>query len=281
MPLRVLLTLVIAVNLSPPNAGQSVFEKSKNSSAEVASRLTPHSRFVTANGIRIHYLEWGRGDSAIVLLHGLYDSSDTWAAIAPLLASRYRIIAPDRRGAGLTDKASAGYDYQNLARDVESLIVALKLHRVNLVGHSAGAGVAMTLAAARPDKIRSLVLVDGGFWPKREKLSAGLMIQPCEDEATACQRREAMERAGNEYDPDKLFTHVTVPALLVLGFPPAEEAKKFAAELSEARKRVENVATLRLRTGQMAVIAGTSHWIHRDRPKQLARVIDRFIKRVH
>lgn len=278
IPLKVLLILVLAVNLGPSNAGHSFFEKSKNTGGAVPWRSTTRSRFVTANGIRIHYREWGRGDSTIVLLHGLYDSSDTWAELAPLLASRYRIIAPDRRGAGLTDKPSAGYDYQNLARDVESLIVALKLRRVNLVGHSAGAGVAMTLGAAGPVEIRSLVLVDGGFWPKREKLSEGFKVQACEDDAAACLRREAMERAGNEYDPERLFTRASIPVLLVLGIPAEEEAKKFAAQLREAKQRVENVAKQKLKKGQVVVIEGTSHWIQRDRPKELARVIEQFLK---
>ena len=277
-PPNVLLVLVLAVNLGPPNVGHPVFKKSKNTGGAVTSRSTTRSRFVTTNGIRIHYREWGRGDSTIVLLHGLYDSSDTWAEIAPLLASRYRIIAPDRRGAGLTDKPSAGYDYQTLARDVESLIVALKLGRVNLVGHSAGAAVAMTLAADGPEKIRALVLVDGGFWPKREKLSTGLKVQPCEDEEAACLRREAMEQAGNEYDPERLYTRASVPVLVVLGIPAEEEAKKFAARLSEAKQHVENVATQKLKKGKLVVIEGTSHWIQRDRPKELARVIEQFLE---
>jgi pimeloyl-ACP methyl ester carboxylesterase len=163
---KVLLIVVLAANAGSPTASYSIFDKSKNIQSAVPSTSKPRSLYLIANGIRIHYLEWGRGTSTIVLLHGLYDSSDTWSAIAPLLANNYRIIAPDRRGAGLSDKPVAGYDYQTLARDVESLIVALKLRRVYLVGHSAGAGVAMTLAATAPDKIDRLVLVDGGFWPK-------------------------------------------------------------------------------------------------------------------
>ena len=129
------------------------------------------------------------------------------------------------------------------------------------------------------------MLVDGGFWPKREELSAPkndrplLTSPPCEDEAAVCRRREAIERGGKEYDPNKLYARVSVPVLLVLGVPPEAEAKQFAAELSEARKHVESVATQKLRRGQLAVIEGTSHWIQRDRPKELAMVIEQFLKR--
>jgi len=285
VPFKVLLIVVLAANAGSPTASYSILDKSKNIQSAVPSKSEPGSRYLIANGIRIHYLEWGRGDSIIVLLHGLYDSSETWSAIAPLLANNYRIIAPDRRGAGLSDKPVAGYDYQTLARDVESLIVALKLRRVYLVGHSAGAGVAMTLAATAPDKINRLVLVDGGFWPKREEVSVDkngrplLPPPPCEEDAAECRRRAATERAGKDYDPKKLYPRVPVPVLLVFGVPPEEEAKEFAAELSEARQHVESVAKQKLRKGQMAVIQGTSHWIQRDRPKELAMVIEQFLRR--
>jgi|GEM_PF-2895405 len=275
---KVLLTVVLAANASPLTPSSSVIGKSKNIQSAVTSTSQARSRYVSANGIRVHYLEWGSGDSTVVLLHGLYDTSDTWAAFAPLLATHYRIIAPDRRGAGLSDKPATGYDYQTLARDVELLIVALKLGRVYLVGHSAGAGVTMTLAANGRNRINRFVLIDGGFWPKREGLSAGLSVQPCEDNAAACQRRGEMERAGKEYDPEKLYNRAAVPVLLVLGVPPDEEAKEFAAELREASQHVESVANQKLRKGQLAVIEGTSHWIQRDRPKELALVIQQFLK---
>ena len=274
---KVLLIVSLAANVGSSTASYSIFDKSENIQSAVPTTSKPRSRYLIANGIRIHYLEWGRGDSTIVVLHGLYDSSDTWSAIAPLLANNYRIIAPDRRGAGLSDKPVAGYDDQTLARDVESLIVALKLRRVCLVGHSAGAGVAMTLAATTPDKINRLVLVDGGFWPKREASPAGLKVQTCEADAAECRRREALERASKEYDPTKLYPRVSIPVLLVLGIPAEAEAKQFAAQLGEARQHVENVAKQKLRKGQMAVIEGTSHWIQRDRPKELALMIQQFL----
>ncbi|MGZ5484177.1 MAG: alpha/beta fold hydrolase [Pyrinomonadaceae bacterium] len=274
----VLMVFVLA-NAGSSTASYSIFAKNETRQSAVPSQSKPGSHYVIANGIRIHYREWGSGDSTIVLLHGLYDSSDTWLSIAPLLGNNYRIIAPDRRGAGLSDKPEAGYDDHTLARDVELLIVALKLRRVYLVGHSAGAGVAMTLAATTRGRINKLVLVDGGFWPKREALPAGLKVQTCEADPAECRRRDAIERASKEYDPAKLYARVSVPVLLVLGVPPEEEAKAFAAELSQARQHVESVAKLKLKKGHMAVIEGTSHWIQRDRPKELAMVLDQFLKR--
>lgn len=284
--IKVLFIVVLAANPSSPRASDSLCDQSENIQPAVQAVPKPRSLYLIANGIRIHYLEWGRGASTIVLLHGLYDSSDTWSAIAPLLAVNHRVIAPDRRGAGLSDKPVAGYDNQTLARDVYSLIVALKLRRVYLVGHSAGAGVAMTLAASAPDKLNGVVLVDGGFWPKRETVSAAknarplLSSPPCEEDEASCRRREAIEQGSTEYDPKKLYARVTVPVLLVLGVPPEKEAKEFGAELSKATQHVESVAKQKLKRGQMSVIEGTSHWIQRDRPKELAMVIEKFLKSI-
>ncbi|MGI9068018.1 MAG: alpha/beta fold hydrolase [Pyrinomonadaceae bacterium] len=266
--LKVLLIVFLAANVGSSTSAYYKFDKSKSILSAVPTTSKPKNRYLIANGIRIHYLEWGRGDSTIVLLHGLYDASDTWSAIAPLLANNYRIIAPDRRGAGLSDKPVAGYDDQTLARDVESLIVALKLRHVCLVGHSAGAGVAMTLAATTPDRINRLVLVDGGFWPKREASPAGLKVQTCEADTAECRRREALERASKEYDPTKLYARVSVPVLLVLGIPAAAEAKEFAAQLSETRQHVENVAKNR-RYESLDTARST---------KKLALVIEQFLK---
>jgi pimeloyl-ACP methyl ester carboxylesterase len=276
--LKVLLVLLFTPNSCLLTASPSIVDKSKAILFAVSITSKPRSLYLNVNGIRVHYLEWGRGDSTIVLLHGLYDSSDTWSAIAPLLADNYRIIAPDRRGAGLSDKPRVGYDYQTLARDVELLIVTLKLRGVCLVGHSAGAGVAMTLAATAPERIDRLVLIDGGFWPKHEELSVASDVRPCEDDAAECRRKVAMEQASKEYDPEKLYAHVSIPALLVLGIPPEEQVREFAAQLSDARQHVEGVAKQKLKRGKMAVVEGTSHWIQRDRPNELAVIIEQFLK---
>lgn len=280
--LKLFVIMLLAGNLSVPKASHSLFGKDHEIQSAVPADLKPRSRYLLANGIRIHYLEWGTGHPTIVLLHGLYDSSNVWLAVAPLLAKNYRVIAPDRRGAGLSDRPLAGYDYQTLARDVESLIVVLKLRRAVLVAHSAAGDVAVTLAASAPDKVSKLVLVDGGFWPRREESSTAKDLAPvappeCTEDLVECRRKEAIERAARDYDPDKLYARVSAPVLLVLGVPPEAEAKALAVELNDAREHVESVAR-KLRNGQMAVIEGTSHWIQRDRPKELAMAIEKFLK---
>ncbi len=253
-----------------------VSKAKQNNASDIKSR----SRYLQTNSIRIHFLEWNRsGDSIIILLHGLFDSADTWSVAAPLLAARgYRVIALDRRGAGLTDKPDKGYDFQTLAEDVSSFINKLKLQRVRLVGHSAGAGVALTVAAAEPEKIDSVVLIDGGFWAKRADSSDAKPIPPCDAKPVDCKRASAIARGSMDYDAEPLYARVSAPTLLIMGIPKKSEAEKFSRELQEAQSHIEKVANEKLQNGKLVIIRETSHWIQRDQPNELASVINSFYK---
>lgn len=277
-----ILFILFAVVLST-NANSLVFaqknniSKSKPNNAQSINK--PRSRYSQTDSIRIHYLDWNQaGSSTIILLHGLYDSADTWSTVAPLLARHYRVIALDRRGAGLTDKPETDYDFQTLAADVLSFIKKLKLQRVRLVGHSAGAGIALTVAATEPEKIDSIVLVDGGFWAKRAETSEPKSNPPCNAKPVECKRAAAIQSGNMNYNAESLYARVFIPALLILGIPPKSEAEQFAPELREAQSHVEKVANEKLRSGKMVIIRETSHWIQRDQPKELVSVMESFYK---
>src|SRR5271154_988872 len=86
-----------------------------------------------ANGIRQFYLEAGAGPT-VVLLHGFPDTSFAWRFQIPALACHYRVIAPDLRGYGETDKPPTGYDKRTMANDVVALLETLGIWRIALVG---------------------------------------------------------------------------------------------------------------------------------------------------
>src|ERR1700688_375860 len=96
------------------------------------------SRTINANGIRQHYLEAGDGPG-VVLLHGFPETSYAWRFQIPELAKKYRVIAPDLRGYGETDKPSSGYDKRTMATHLRELMRALNLPKIALVGHDRGA----------------------------------------------------------------------------------------------------------------------------------------------
>jgi len=114
---------------------------------------------VRANGIRQHYLEAGEG-APVILLHGFPETSYAWRHQVPVLARNYRIIAPDLRGYGDSEKPAAGYDKRTMANDLRELMRVLDSPRVALVGHDRGARVATRFAKDHPEAIDRLVVMD-------------------------------------------------------------------------------------------------------------------------
>ncbi|WP_212625421.1 alpha/beta hydrolase [Pseudomonas sp. PP3] len=114
---------------------------------------------IEANGIRQHVVEAGKG-APVILLHGFPETGYAWRYQIPVLAEKYRVIVPDLRGYGETDKPASGYDKRNMALDVRELMRKLDIHKVALVGHDRGARVATRFAKDHPDLIDRLVVMD-------------------------------------------------------------------------------------------------------------------------
>jgi haloacetate dehalogenase len=114
---------------------------------------------VHANGIRQHYLDAGQGPP-VVLLHGFPETNYAWRHQIPALATRYRVIAPDLRGYGETEKPASGYDKRTMALDLVELLKNLGLGKIALVGHDRGARVATRFAKDHPQLLDRLVVMD-------------------------------------------------------------------------------------------------------------------------
>jgi pimeloyl-ACP methyl ester carboxylesterase len=120
-------------------------------------------------GERIHFLDWaGAGDPGVLLLHGLSNTSWSWAPVARRLRGVRRVVAMDLRGHGLSDAPTEGYDEAGFVADVSAVAEGSGLlgsagARVVLAGHGFGAIVAAWAARALADRCAGLVLVDGGW----------------------------------------------------------------------------------------------------------------------
>jgi pimeloyl-ACP methyl ester carboxylesterase len=123
----------------------------------------PRSVFTTVHSLRLHHLEWGPADgSPLVLVHGLRAQARVWTRVAPYLTPQYRLLAPDLRGHGESAWSDEGYGTARYADDLGAWLHALGLARADLVGHSAGGRMAVTFAAAHPERVARLVVVDVG-----------------------------------------------------------------------------------------------------------------------
>ncbi|ASG22398.1 alpha/beta fold hydrolase [Nitrospirillum viridazoti] len=121
--------------------------------------MIPKRYTLQANGIRQFVVEAGDGPP-VILLHGFPETNYAWRFQIPVLAERYRVIAPDLRGYGETDKPAAGYDKRTMARDIVELMRALDIPKVALVGHDRGARVATRFAKDHPHLVDRLVVMD-------------------------------------------------------------------------------------------------------------------------
>ena len=114
---------------------------------------------------RTWYAEHGEaaGRDPLVLIHGgVVDGRFFDQNVGPL-AARFRVFVPDLRGHGHTPDGEGPLSYERLARETIEFVEAVVGGPAHLVGHSIGAGVALTVALRRPDLVRDLVLVSGAY----------------------------------------------------------------------------------------------------------------------
>jgi pimeloyl-ACP methyl ester carboxylesterase len=113
------------------------------------------------HGQRVSYRTAGSGP-ALLLLHGIANSSDTWAHVAPLLSRRFTVIAPDLLGHGESATPRGDYSLGAHATGARDIVTALGHEHVTVVGHSLGGGIAMQFAYQFPERSERLALVSSG-----------------------------------------------------------------------------------------------------------------------
>jgi magnesium chelatase accessory protein len=143
---------------------------------ETDGRDWPHreaSSFVSAGGVRWHVQQFPAADQhapALVLLHGTGASTHSWRGLVPLLRQQFRVIAMDLPGHGFTDMPAAGpaspqFSLPGMARAVHALLQELGVQPTVLVGHSAGAALAVRMCLDGLACPRHVISLNGAFLP--------------------------------------------------------------------------------------------------------------------
>ncbi len=118
-------------------------------------------RLIDVNGISLYVEEHGEGDP-VLLLHGWPDSARLWRHQVPFLAAHgYRVITPDLRGFGRSERPDevAAYRLRNVVADVGALLEQLAIETAYVVGHDWGAAVAWLTAILSPARVRKLTAI--------------------------------------------------------------------------------------------------------------------------
>jgi len=124
------------------------------------------SHHIRTSRLNLHYLEAGVGEP-LILIHGWPQTSHCWHKMLPMLAQHYRVIAPDLRGFGLSEKSGVPLSRAQLAADIASLLDALHIQRAYIAGHDWGGMIALKLALDFPARVSKLCLIDCSttHWP--------------------------------------------------------------------------------------------------------------------
>ena len=118
---------------------------------------------LAGNSVSLHIRQWSDGNEACILIHGFGEGAYIWDDLAPSIARSFRTLAVDLRGHGDSSWDPKGeYSVEGHVADLIEVIDALQIERLALVGHSLGGNIAIRIAAARPESVIGLAIVDFG-----------------------------------------------------------------------------------------------------------------------
>ena len=265
----------------------------------------PGLRRIDTGRIVLNVRETGSGPS-LLFFHGITSNSAVFTPLMARLSDRFTTMAVDQRGHGLSDKPESGYEANDYADDIASLIRTLDRGPAILVGHSLGARNSVTAAARYPDLVRSVIAIDFTPYIETEALDA----------------LEARVNAGNQLFKDVAavdaylagrYPNVPVEAIKIraksgyhavdgglrpLASPPAmaQTAKGLRADLTPAYREVKKpvlivrgelsklvsaaalAKTSRLRPDlPVVVVPGADHYVNEVSPEITLKAITNFI----
>jgi pimeloyl-ACP methyl ester carboxylesterase len=167
-------------------------------------------REIPSNGTTIHVRVGGIGP-AVVLLHGYGDTGDMWIPLAAELVRDHTVVVPDLRGMGLSAIPASDFTKKTQAADVAGVLDALKIDKVDVVGHDIGNMVAFAFAASRPERTTRLVMMDApppGIGPWEEILKNPVLWHfrfggPDMERLVAGRERIYLDRFWNDFSADR------------------------------------------------------------------------------
>ncbi|QRM56916.1 alpha/beta hydrolase [Sinorhizobium sp. BG8] len=253
---------------------------------------------VLQNGLRLAYVQMGAPNSVpILLLHGFTDSARSWSLTAPYLATGFRVIAPDLRGHGNSDKPEGCYTIPEMANDVRFLIDVLGLAPTHIVGHSLGGRLAQAIAERWPDIVGKIVLMStsatlrerrGWLWENIQVLRdpidpesafirewcSGAM--PVEERFVTHVRRESAAVPARiwhsiyyeqlAYDPSPLLQDISATTLILRGEEDLIATEEHQTEMKDGIVGAEFIS-----------LPGHGHNPHWEDPEKLADLIRKFL----
>jgi pimeloyl-ACP methyl ester carboxylesterase len=120
----------------------------------------PASKFVTVDGIKLEYVDWGGSGEYLLLLAGAGNTASTFDDFAANFTSGYHVVAVTRRGFGQSSKPETGYQIEVLAEDIRKFMDALNIRSAHFMGHSFAGAEITHLASVHPHRVRKIIYLD-------------------------------------------------------------------------------------------------------------------------
>jgi pimeloyl-ACP methyl ester carboxylesterase len=236
--------------------------------------------YVQSGEVRTYYEVHGDGDP-LVLLHGGLCTLETFDGLTPLLAERFRVYTPERRGHGRTADVDGPITYVNMAQDTIEFMDALGIVGAHLVGFSDGAAIAVHVVLDRPDLVARLVLIgqalnqdDGAVPPaviaSLDDLAANLPLMLAqlygavspdgpEHFGVIVDKLAPLWRSEPTFTFDQLAT-IAAPTLFLMG-----DSDWVTLQHADAVRHAIPAA-------QLAVVPGATHALPMEKPEMTARL---------
>jgi pimeloyl-ACP methyl ester carboxylesterase len=238
--------------------------------------------YVQTGDVRTWYADYGQGDPLVLMHGGLVDARFFEPNLAAL-AEHFHVFTPERRGHGHTADVEGPITYQLMADDTIAFLDAVVREPADLVGHSDGAVVAMLVAMQRPEAVKRLVMISGGY----NKSGAA---QP-DAELDVDQVVGFLGKAYGEVSPDgEAHFPVVAAKIAELG---KSEPNLDVSELARVKQRSlvmfadDDLVTLThavdmydaLPDAELAIVPGTSHFLTSEKPHLVNVIIVDFLTR--
>lgn len=216
----------------------------------------------------------GQNNDVLVLLHGNGESSVRFKDLVPKFADNYKVLAIDSRGHGKSEFGKAELSLGAMVIDLETVLMELGFNRVNIIGFSDGANIAMEFAIKNPDIVNKLVLVGGNYNFRGLTLSTRAMIFAgywCSVLSSLFDTRNRLnkEYLGLMYKEPKLkrsaLRYIKAETLVI-------NSTKDMIRYSHAKAMADTIPKAMLKR-----VDGDHFWIYR-KPAEAYKVIYKFLK---
>jgi pimeloyl-ACP methyl ester carboxylesterase len=143
----------------------------------VISKAGGVARSTQLDGAKVHYTDYGKGENALLFVHGWACDETFWSGQAPALSEKFHVITIDLPGHGQSDKVPGAYTMDLYARAIDAVLGEAKVKTATLIGHSNGTPAIREFYRKFPQKTRALVIVDGPLRPFANRASMAKFVE--------------------------------------------------------------------------------------------------------